>query len=538
MMRNQSIGYQSAIQWGPAGLLLLLTSNSLWAQHRSGDARGSDLSLSSPMATSVATTEGRRDRIPELRESIRRQQEQIERLRFAVEQLQEAVEKMQQFHPGLAVPAGPTASVQLASAKSPLPAREVSSPAAMQGVIPKQEVERPSNALEALAEQDRELQAKVNQLGLELKQTDESLFEKLRGLGNFDFSGDIRLRYEPFFGGTLSQNRHRERIRLRFNALATLSNELTGGFSLASNDERNPISSNQTLTDFFKRKPINIDRAFVQYKPNWFKPLALTGGKFPIPWYRTEMTFDNNLNPEGFSQVLSFDINNSALTRLKFVGFELPFHERRNFDDSFLFGGQVQTYWKFGASMNFAAYAGFYEWHRADPVLAAQVADTLSGNSNTNTAAPGNGFASKFGLLDLIGRLDINTGSSRWPLMLQLDFVNNTRACANVALTTCNSRDRSGWWAEGQLGRTSELHDIKFGYTFIRIEREAVLAAFNFSDLRQSTNVVTHRLNFGYQAYRNVTLNYTLLVGRALTTVSSPTEPWLKRMQFDAVYKF
>jgi hypothetical protein len=103
----------------------------------------------------------------------------------------------------------------------------------------------------------------------------------------------------------------------------------------------------------------------------------------------------------------------------------------------------------------------------------------------------------------------------------------------------CNPRDRSAWWAEAQVGKTAERHDINFGYTFIRVEREAVLAAFNFSDLRQATNVVNHRFNFGYQIYKNVTLNYTLLVGRQLRTATSPDpEPWLKRMQVDAIYKF
>ena len=164
---------------------------------------------------------------------------------------------------------------------------------------------------------------------------------------------------------------------------------------------------------------------------------------------------------------------------------------------------------------------------------------TLTGSSNSNTTAPGNRFASKFAILNLIGRLDIDTGHARWPLMLQLDFTNNTRPCTNVFVATCNPRDRSGWWGEAQVGKTSEKGDINFGYTFIRIEREAVLAAFNFSDLRQPTNVVTHRFNFGYQAFKNITLNYTLLVGRQLQTATSPAEePWLKRMQFDVVYKF
>lgn len=410
---------------------------------------------------------------------------------------------------------------------------------AVQGVTQAQEMDRISGEVDALAEHNKQLEQKVNKLEKDTQDADKGLSAKVKGLGNFTFSGDVRLRYEPFFGGTLSQDRHRERVRLRFNAIAKFSDELTGGLTVASGDELDPISTNQTLTGFFQRKPIAIDRAFLQYNPHWLKPLTLTGGKFAYTWYRTELTFDNDLNPEGFSQALSFDFSNPVFKKITLVAFQLPFRETGSFDDSFLHGGQVQGYWKLTDRVKAATYVAFYNWHRADPVRGAQVAGTLTGSSNTNTVAPGNTFASKFALLDLIGRLDVDTGKPRWPLLLQLNFVQNTRACANFFVVTCNPHDRQGWWAEAQVGQTKEKGDLNFGYTFIRLEREAVLAAFNFSDLRQPTNEINHRFNVGYQAYKNVTLGYTLLVGRALLTATSPDEePWLKRMQFDVIYKF
>lgn len=401
------------------------------------------------------------------------------------------------------------------------------------------EVARLSGEVDALAEHSAELQAKLNQMEKNAKESGNKLGERIKGLGNFAFSGDVRLRYEPFFGGTLSQDRHRERVRLRFNAIAKFHEDFTGGLTLSTGDGLDPISTNQTLTGFFQRKFIGIDRAFVQWNPHDFKPLTLTGGKFAYTWYRTELVWDNDLNPEGFSEALSFDFSHPVFKKLTLVGFQLPFRETGDDDDSFVHGGQVGTFWRIGDRVRFAGYASFYNWLRADPVRTAQVVFALSGNSNTNTPAPENRFASNFALLDVIGRFDIDTGFTRWPLMVQLDFVNNTRSCTNVAVAACNPRERSGWWAELQVGQTKEPGDFNFGYTYIRLEREAVLAAFNFSDLRQPTNVVTHRFNANYQAYKNVTLGYTLLVGRALQTSTSPTlEPWLKRMQFDLIYKF
>ena len=421
----------------------------------------------------------------------------------------------------------------------PMPSSASAGAPAVQEPPVTQEIDRISGELDAVAESNKELNQKVNEMEKKNAASEKSLGDKIKGLGNFSFSGDLRLRYEPFFGGTQTQDRHRERFRLRFNVLAKLNQDFTGGFSLATGDGLEPISTNQTLSPFFLRKNIAIDRAFLQWNPHQFKPLTLTGGKFAYTWYRTELTWDSDLNPEGFSEAFSFDFKNPVFKKLTLVGFQLPFRETSGDDDSFVAGGQVGSFWKFGERVRFAGYASFYNWLRADPVAAALSAGSLTGNSNTNTVAPGNVFASNFALLGLTGRADIDTGSPRWPLMLQLDFVNNTRPCTNVPVPECNPRDRSGWWAEAQVGKTQERHDINFGYTFIRVEREAVLAAFNFSDLRQATNVVNHRFNFGYQVYRNITLNYTLLVGRQLQTATSPTvEPWLKRMQFDVFYKF
>ncbi len=409
---------------------------------------------------------------------------------------------------------------------------------AIQRVTVAQEVERLSGQVDALAEHSRQTTTRVTDLEKGSKDSLRKLEDRLKGLGNFVFSGDLRLRYEPFLGGS-GEDRYRSRFRLRFNATSKFSQELQGGLRLSSGSDTDPISTNQTETAFFTRKPINIDRAYLKYTPLWAKPLTITGGKFAYTWKNTELTFDNDLNPEGLSQALSFDLEEGPLSNVTLVGYQLPFRESGSGPDSYMIGGQVQTKWNLGRH-KFSAHAGYSDWFRTDAIRAAQTSGSLSGSSNRN-AASATAFASRFGLLDLIAQLDIDTGDPRWPLKLLFDYVTNTRACAqaDIAGVACNSRDRQGYWAEVSLGQTKKPHDVALGYTLIHIEREAVLGAFNFSDLRAPSNVVTHRFKFGYQAYKNLTLNYTLLVGRQLVTATSPVEePWLKRMQFDAVYKF
>jgi hypothetical protein len=437
----------------------------------------------------------------------------------------------------------------------------------------------------------------------------ESTESKLKNVGPFSFSGDLRLRDEPFFGGPANQSlvRNRERFRLRFNASVKLNDDISGGFSLASGDLNDPISTNQTMNQFYTRKPFAIDRAFINYRPHYFKPLTLTGGKFAYPWYSTELVWDKDLNPEGLAQTLSWNFEKTPMLRkIAIVGFELPFAEvagvsvsNKSVAQSVIYGGQLQSVWQLASWLKFSAYGGFYNYHNADSIALALATASLgnpqtpnsgllrlnqnsvqnsittitkatvvtanTGPANTPTALPTGvtsiqsaQFASKFGLLDAIARLDVKTRYDRWSIAIIGDYVQNTRACANVGhiptappantatatftLSTnapCDPRERRGYWLEGRFGRAEEKGDWQFAYTRMFIEREAVLGAFNASDIRQNSNVSQHRVEAFYQAYKNVQLTFTGYIGRPLNFGSTaPPENLLKRLQVDVIYKF
>jgi len=467
--------------------------------------------------------------------------------------------------------------------------------------------------LEAVADATNDLTKKVGTLDKDYQGEKKSLGDKIKAIGPFSFSGDMRVRDEPFIGGPTNQSqvRNRMRFRLRFNVNAKFNDDISGGFSLASGDLNDPISTNQTDIQFYARKPITIDRAFITYTPHQLKPLVFTGGKIAYPFYRTELTWDNDLNPEGVAQTLQWNFHDSTpvIRRFAVVGFALPFTEvqhttgvNRSRVESEVYGGQVQAVWQLGSWIKLSTYGAFYDYHNPDPIaFATAVAggnpqtplngllplagasvqnsirtttvtnivtdvdiDPVTGLPVTTTSATGvktitNGqFASKFGLFDAIARFDIKTPYARLPLVVLGDYVQNTKACANVgnlpavgttttattitAVTsnaTCFSRERRGYWLEGRIGRLSEAKDLQFSYTRMFIEREAVMGAFNFSDLRQNSNVSQHRVEVFYQAYKNITLGFTGLIGRPLNWhTSAAPEPMLKRLQFDVVYKF
>jgi hypothetical protein len=424
-----------------------------------------------------------------------------------------------------------------------------------------------------------------------------NLERQIKGLGPISFSGDVRVRAEPFFGGPSDQSldRARARIRARFNAVADLGSQFRAGFSLASGDVNDPTSTNANMTGFYTRKAIALDQAFVEFNPKDFEPLTLIAGKFRYPWFNTELTWDKDLNPEGAAESLGFKLDTPVLKRIALVGFQLPFAEiagtsstDKRIAQQITYGGQVQTMWALGPRVTLNAYSGFYDFRGSDAIAVA-LARASSKNPQTpftgllplNSSSPVqdstytttattiitvNGttyptgvssvtnaqFASKFALFDNLAKIDINTGHERLPLSFIGDYVQNTEACANLpnivaapantATQTfkqtlnapCNSHQRRGYWVEGRIGRLQEKHDFQVGYTRIFIEREAVLGNFNYSEIRQGTNVTEHRFDVFYQFDKSVQLGFTALVGRPLAS----TEPWLTRLQFDTVYIF
>jgi Putative porin len=453
-----------------------------------------------------------------------------------------------------------------------------------------------STATQTPAPQQNAVNAQLVEAGSS-DQRIRNLERQIKGLGPISFSGDVRLRGEPFFGGPSdgSLDRMRGRVRLRFNAVADLGSQFRTGFTLASGDINDPVSTNQTLGGFYTRKTIAIDQAFVQFTPKQFKALTLTGGKFGYPWYNTELTWDKDLNPEGAAQSLAFKFESPVLKRVALVGFELPFAEvagttvnGKRIAQQVTYGGQLQTGWHIAPHVNLSAYSGFYNFRGADAIALAlsransknpqtpftgvlplnsssPVQDSLYTTTATSvvtiagtsyptgvTSVTNAQFASRFGLFDNIARFDIDTSHARLPLMFLGDYVQNTEACSNLGSIVpvpantssqtfkqtsnapCNSHYRRGYWAEARVGRLQEKGDFQIGYTRIFIEREAVLGNFNYSELRQGTNVTQHRVDSFYQFDRNVQLGFTALVGRPLAS----TEPWLTRLQFDAIYIF
>ncbi len=129
-------------------------------------------------------------------------------------------------------------------------------------------------------------------------------------------SGDLRLRYQydnrkavdvnpdgPGVGFPQhGQQRSRERFRLRLNADFKLSDQFFGGVQLQTGSAAD--SANQTFGSGFGNYNIFISRAYLGWQAtDW---LTLVGGKQPNPFYTTDLVWDSDINPDGFSQRIDF----------------------------------------------------------------------------------------------------------------------------------------------------------------------------------------------------------------------------------------
>ncbi|HYG80020.1 MAG TPA: putative porin [Pyrinomonadaceae bacterium] len=451
------------------------------------------------------------------------------------------------------------------------------------------------------------------------KKTHEALMKQL---GSITFSGDLRLRYEGFFGqlnalsnagnpaalGNELSPRNRFRVRARLAIRGTVGKNFDWGIRLATGSFANSVSANQTLTDFFTHKPFGIDQAYLAWTPQRVPGLRVQGGKFEVPWTRTELTIDNDLNPEGFSQTYSRDFKNSSFKNLTFVAWQLPMLERnsafvRNPDgtvnvsqsrrggrDLALYGAQLRARLTpsekvaltlsvadlYFSGTQFITPIQFFGSQLQLPVTvtipatATSPAQTVTtqvsiprdflvpGNSNlgvsvanTNAVGRDGRLSSGYNLVDVIGRLDLSH-SKRWPVMLLVDFVTNTQARdvsaagPNGSTVFLDNQENHGYWAELQVGKTRERGDWLFGYTFIRLEKDAVLTPFNYSDLIQQSDIRTHRFQLNYAADPRVVLTLTGIVtqrangflGPFGTTPAGSLNQPTTRIQFDTLFRF
>ena len=551
-------------------------------------ALASNETAASSTASAETKTDGANPELEEMRRQLREQQEELKRMRETIDELRQRVDHS--TSPGVVN----TGAVVTTDAVGGAP----------------QDTQNKGQT---------DSDARLGKVEEQVKKTSETIAKQL---GSITFYGDLRFRYEALYGqlnsalntgdptvlGNPLSTRQRFRLRARFGMRGQIGKEFDWGIRLATGSFADTISANQTLTDFYNRKPFGLDQAYIAWSPKQVTGLRIQAGKFDVPWLRTEMTIDNDINPEGVNETYTRNFKDSTLKSITFVAWQLPFLERTsafvlnangsvNIDasrrggrDLALYGAQLRARFepskKVGVTLSAADlyYSGTHFISPAQvfgstiqvpvtltiPATATTPVQTLTGTAsisrdqlvsgnanlgvsiaNSNAVNRDGRLSSGYNLVDLIGRLDLNY-NDHWPISFIFNFVHNTQV-HDVVLAGPGGTNRilpnnedNGYWAEIQAGRSKERGDWLFNYTFLRIEKDAVLTPFNFSDIEQRSDTRVHRFIVSYTVDPRVLLSLTTFVNQrpnGLLGVFGQTplgslNGATTRVQFDTIFRF
>jgi len=529
-------------------LTLAALTASVWAQTQAAPkpAARKKTAASTAVAPQPAVTAAD---VQSLKDAIAAQQRQIQQLTQQLQQnqqaWQQAQQQAQQAQSAASDAQQKAASVQAAADQQQTTVAKLSSDVA--------DVKTTVNSAVAASQDD---QKRVSAI--------ESAF------GRFRFSGDMRVRGEDYFQQGVP-DRNRARVRARFGVDGQLGEDFVGGIYVATGSLGDPTTTNETLTNFFDRKTIGLDRGYITYNPAAHRWLSLTGGKFAYPWQRTSLTFDPDINPEGFDAKLSFDTHAGPIKNFTAQGMLLPILEVTAGPDSYLAGGNTSARLQFGRWSLTPSYT-ILNVHRADALLSASafaVQATTAGGGTSGVGSinvPGEGpgcakiqgptgtpipsfppcpfaangmtnstfitvdknnnptahFLSKFLYSDLILNNQIKTGLERLPVNFFVEYEENLNAASNPfdvsGNTTPLGKQNKAYGFDFSLGQALRKNDVQFGYSWWRTEQDAILASWAESDQRAPTNIVQNRIYALWKLRKNTLAQYTIWIGRTLNT--------------------
>lgn len=215
-----------------------------------------------------------------------------------------------------------------------------------------------------------------------------------------DQGGVTNAGLDRFLNTTEDRQRFRERVRLGLDA--NITDGLSAGVRLATGNQRDPVSTNQTLGNTGQRYDFTVDRAYLQYDAiddEKFKWLTLSGGRIKNPWYTgggefsggSELVWDTDLSFEGFagtyrhrlggSDSLMESTDHSRSVFLTAGAF--PLQESALSADKWLFGGQAGVDWGFVNQDSLKVGVAYYDYVN----IQAKPNTTPSQTCDTNTRA-------------------------------------------------------------------------------------------------------------------------------------------------------
>jgi polyhydroxyalkanoate synthesis regulator phasin len=330
------------------------------------------------------------------------------------------------------------------------------------------------------------------------------------------WSGDLRLRYEGSETDTGSNKyRHRGRVRFRYGFTTEVNDRMSVGFRMASGSA-DPTSANQTFTDNFSSKSLWVDRAYLKYSfPG--KTAELLGGKIPNPFYRVgDLVWNGDINPEGAA--LKFGLPAGSIDYFGNIAFLPMYESSSNYDNPFLFGAQIGLGGDI-AEKPFKLSAAYFDFYNLKGKQEASISSNYTPGTNSLTG----------GVYDYDYKV-VNLNAELTPFTFDLGYPADLKLFTGYICNTASGvSEDTGYLAGFSLGKDKNPGEWKLGYTYYRIEKDAIAAIINSSDFE--TNRKGHKLGISYALLENTTLGLNYYTMKQLTDGKKDIDKWQVNLQ-------
>jgi len=195
-------------------------------------------------------------------------------------------------------------------------------------------------------------------------------------------------------------DRQRWRIRARAGLRAAITDEITTEVRLASGNDSQPLSTNQTLgggNGNFSKYALWLDTALVRYAPKSgpLDGLTLVAGRAPNPFWTTDLIFHKDLQFDGISSAYEHSLLSPDLRTFATVGAFPTYSTDMNFGsrdvlsyasrDRWLLAAQTGAKWSPNPALMVTAAAGVFVFSDVKGKLSAPCLVTTDVCSTDNT---------------------------------------------------------------------------------------------------------------------------------------------------------
>lgn len=353
---------------------------------------------------------------------------------------------------------------------------------------------------------------------------------KLSGaLERVSLSGDFRVRDEHFENkspGKLDRNRLRFRLRLATDF--SFPHNLEAKFRFASGTGEQ-VSTNQSFDNLSAQKAFWIDRAYLQWSPLGF--LRLAAGRMPNPFwtvYSSDVVWDDDVNPEGFSQ--SVEVLAPANARVFVNALQMVVDEDADTnEDQWMFGEQVGADLFLPLDLRVRLAVAYYNWGNVSTGTFGQPAAN-EGNQRTG-ASPGR-LLNEFGVGEATGEVSAWVGPL--PVSLQGTFIKNDKA-KDVLLP----KEDTGYQVGARLGKAAAAMSGEVAYFYKWVQTDATVADVADSDFGNGgTNRHGQIVWAAFNPTEWLQLKAKYFSTKVINEALPPKAGDINRFQFDLSLKF